>query len=134
MEVPKTYRGYNSEGNFVVSKTADAATQTINPNTVQTKINDIEEIFEEQIAIIQNALNDIVDDASQGIVANDTSLGENIEELTEDLNAYKETNVIKNELDWVYTDAQNAHDNLQREKNAQARQYVSSYDGVVSIR
>ncbi len=131
MKSPSCYRGYGEEGQLITIKYAEDATTYLNPASVNAKVNNVSTVMEEQITIIQNALRDLLDDANQAIIVNNTSMAPQIEELSEALETFKSTPATA--LETVYADSITVHDNIQDQLNQRARDSVAGTQGVVRI-
>ncbi len=131
MESSSKYTGYNENGDVVTVRYGEDANNYLSPAVVESKVNNVTTVMEEQITIIQNALRELLDDANQAIIVNNTSMAPQIEELAEALETFKSTPATA--LGSVYPDSIAVHDNIQAQLNDRARGIVANTPGVVRV-
>ncbi len=131
MEAPKTYTGYDKDGQQICYCTAVDANTYINPEEVQTAIDNIESVLQEEIKSISSSLASVKDDASTAVVAEGTNMGGAIEGTCTALDGVPST--IMGFIKSKYDDAVTVHDKFQQELNQAARDNVNSYEGVTSV-
>lgn len=118
MESPKVYRGYNNEGNCLITKTAVDANTQINPADVKAAIDNIKTVFDEQMKMLASALTDVSTNAEEAIIVEGTSMGPAIEEVATVLMSLSEK--LTSGFDDLYDKAVTAHDEQQRRNNTEA--------------
>ena len=131
METPRTYRGYDSDGKCVIQCSAQDANQWLNPAEVQKAINNVEDVFKEQMRAVGTALQDIVYDAEQSIIVQGTNMGETIEETARAINTLPSQ--AMQGISGLYEYSVQAHDNLQKQANNYAYNQAASASGVVRV-
>ena len=131
MLAPKTYTGYDQDGNQVCSCTATDACEYINPDEVQAAIDNVERVAEEQIQNIISALQGVAPDASDAVIVEGTKMDGVIEDVCTSLGTVSKS--IGDSISSMYTEALSAHDQLQQNSNDQAYNSVISYNGVVRV-
>ena len=131
MKTPKTYIGYDSQGNRVGSCTAVDANEYINPSEVQAAIDNVEIVATEQMGLIVSALNSITDDASEAVIVQGTKMTSTIEEVVEALGKIPES--ITDSISSLYTEAVSVHDQLQTTANDNAYNSMRNTAGVTSV-
>ena len=131
MESPKKYVGYDENWEFVTVIWARKATNDIDPEVVETRINNVDNVLNEQITLIQEALRDLTTDASKAIVVNKIDTGKQIEELADALETLK--NKAWEALGDIYDASVSEHDRLQEGYNEDARNRVWATEGVEHV-
>ncbi len=132
MESPKAWAGYTEDWDYVTTVYAKDANNYINPAEVSTQINNVTAVMDEQIGIIQKALSSIIEDANQAIVVNNIKLGQTIQDLVDNLEMLKGN--PNESLEYLYTGAVQAHDNIQSQLNDNAYYYTFEIENVVHVR
>lgn len=132
MESPKKYTGYDKDDKQIIIAYGQDANNYINPNTVKSRINNLNKVMTEEICKIQAALLNLTKDASQALIVDTTSMTGEIEDLVLNLEPYKK--VTDQAFEQVYTQSVKVHDAKQVEYNDQAKQKVSNTNGVVKVR
>lgn len=131
MVAPKTYTGYDKDGKAVAHVTGVDANEYINPDEVQTAIDKVGTVAEEQMKTISSALNGISGEAADAVIVQGTKMDTVIEEVSKALDSVAGS--IKDSLSDMYTQAVKAHDTLQNQANDEAYNAVASASGVVSV-
>ena len=131
METPRTYRGYDSEGTCVVKCTAQDANQWINPEEVQRAIENVEQVFTEQMREVGTALQNIIYDAEESVIVQGTNMGETIEETARAINTLPSQ--AMEGISTLYEYSMQAHDNLHKQENIYAYKKAVSANGVVRV-
>lgn len=131
MVAPKTYTGYDKDGKAVANATGVDANEYINPDEVQTAIDKVGTVAEEQMKTISSALNGISGEAADAVIVQGTKMDTVIEEASKALDSVAGS--IKDSLSDMYTQAVKAHDTLQNQANDEAYNAVASASGVVSV-
>lgn len=131
METPRTYRGYNNEGTCVAKCSAQDANKWINPAEVQQAINNVEQIFTEQMRTVGNALQNIEYDAEEAIIVQGTNMGKTIEDTVRAINMLP--GQAMQGISELYEYSVQAHDNLQQQANNYAYNQAASANGVVRV-
>lgn len=130
MESPKTYRGYDEDGNCKIQRTGVDANTQINPADVKAAIENVKAVFAEQMRLIATSLTNISEDADEAVVVQGTSMQGTIEDTATLLTQL--TDQVTQGIDQLYDYAVTAHDQLQRNNNIDA--YNSCIiNGVVRI-
>ena len=131
MVSPKTWRGYDKDGNVLCSVTAVDANEYINPAEVQAAIEKVESTAESGIDSIVAALNNVEPDASDAIIVQGTRMTETIEQACD---AIKQVpGKIVETIAELYNISVREHDRLQNEANDAA--YNSAWiNNVVNVR
>ena len=132
MLAPKTYRGYDQEGNVVVTVTAYDANQYLNPTEVKAAIDNLESVAQDAINKISNALMNVAPDANEAVIVQGTKIQGTIEDVCSAIKTLPGT--IVDNVSSMYTESITAHDRLQTKENEAARAQAGSYEGVVSVR
>ena len=131
METPKTYVGYDSQGNRVVSCTAANANEYINPAEVQAAIDNVSSVATEQMGLISSALSNLTSDANEAVIVQGTKMTGVIEELCGAIEGVPSS--IYDKISGYYDEAMKIHDELQRKANGEAEQAAWGKEGVVSV-
>ena len=131
METPRTYRGYDSEGKCVSQCSAQDANQWINPAEVQSAINNVEQVFTEQMRAVGNALQNIEYDAEESIIVQGTNMGSTIDETARAINTLPSQ--AMQGISTLYEYSVQAHDNLQKQANNYAYNQAATASGVVRV-
>ena len=131
MVAPKTYTGYDKDGKAVANATGVDANEYINPDEVQTAIDKVGTVAEEQMKTISSALKGISGEAADAVIVQGTKMDTVIEEVSKALDSVAGS--IKDSLSDMYTQAVKAHDTLQNQANDEAYNAVASASGVVSV-
>ena len=131
MESPKSFAGYDKDGNVLCRVTATDANEYINPNEVKSAIEKVKSAAESGTNSITKAVKNIESDASEAVIVQGTKMTEAINQTC---NAVKKIpGKIGETLEEMHTAAVEAHDRLQTEANEQA--YNSAWiEGVVNVR
>lgn len=132
MLAPKTYTGYDQEGNVVCRCTAIDANEYLNPNDVKNAIDNIESVATEGINNICKALNNVAPDADEAVIVQGTKVTGTIEEVCSAIKSLPSS--ITDNISSMYTEAIAAHDNLQTQANDGAYNQVRNTADVVSVR
>lgn len=132
METPKTYSGYDEEGNFVLTVTAVDANGFINPSEVQTAIENVKTVVKEQMTTVTNAIRNFENDAKEAIIVQGTNMSGVIEDICTSLKQLDGT--IGDSISCLYDEAVKVHDAIQTKANSEAYSQCSSQSGVVSVR
>ncbi len=134
MEKPKTYKGYDNNGNVIESFTGADASLKINPDEVQEKIEKIVEVSAEQTKKICSALDNVKADADDALIVEGANMDSYMDmaiDAVEKVN--KNIKDIINAGD-LYNQALTVHDQLQIENNKAAYNKTASTTGVVDVR
>ena len=132
MIAPKTYVGYDNEGNRIASCTAQNANEHLNPADVQAAIDNIKSVLDEQMRIISTALNNIAPEAGAALIVQGTKMEAPIQEMSNELG--KVADSVVDSISSVYTEAVSVHDDIQNQLNDAAYNTIRSTQGVVSVR
>ena len=116
---PKTYHGYDSEGNCVSSATANDATNYIDPAAVATAVDKVSTVATEEMTVITTNLSKIKDDSNDSIIVQGTRMTSTFEEVISGINTIP--GQIGDSLAELKTLAQQAHDELQNTFNQKAK-------------
>lgn len=128
---PKTYNGYDSNNQHVVTVTARNATDYINPQEVATAIEKVKTVATEEIGIISNSLGKLTEDANDAIIVQGTKMTGTFEEIITGIKTIPDQ--IAESLAELKTIAQQQHDELQNQFNETAK--AACYQkGAVTIR
>lgn len=130
MVSPVTYRGFDQEGNCIVQKTGLDANTQINPSEVKAAIENVKNVFAEQMQLIAKSLTNISEDAEDAIIVQGTNMSGTIEDTSTILGQLG-TQVTQG-IETLYDYAVQAHDTLQETNNARAYNECR-VNGVVSI-
>lgn len=118
MESPKTYKGYDQEGNVIVTSTAQDANQEINPQAVRVAIEHVKEVFADEMYKLAKSLRAISQDASEAIIVQGTKMEGTIEDTAKLLEQIPAQ--VTNGIDSLYDESVKYHDQLQNNLNAEA--------------
>lgn len=131
LESPRTYRGYNSNNELVITKQAANANNEINPTEVKQAIENVKAVFDEQMNGVARALRNISQDADEAIVIEGTKMNDTIEETAQVLTQIGPQ--ITQGIDTLYDLSVEAHNKIQQNFNNQAYN-ACRVTGVVDIR
>lgn len=131
LESPRTYRGYNSNNEVVITKQAANANNEINPTEVKQAIENVKAVFDEQMNGVARALRNISQDADEAIVVEGTKMNDTIEETANLLTQIGPQ--ITQGIDALYGLSVEAHNKIQQNFNNQAYN-ACRVNGVVDIR
>ena len=131
LESPRTYRGYNSNNEVVITKQAANANGEINPTEVKQAIENVKAVFDEQMNGVARALRNISQDADEAIVIEGTKMNDTIEETAQVLTQIGPQ--ITQGIDTLYDLSVEAHNKIQQNFNNQAYN-ACRVTGVVDIR
>lgn len=131
MESPKTYYGFDETGGCVSTAPAKDANNDINPSEVQAAINNLKNVFSEQLTDVARELRAISQDADEAIIVQGTSMAQSIEDAATLLTQLP-TQVTAG-IDDLYGYAVEAHDHLQTGYNNKAYAEAASHPGVVRV-
>lgn len=118
MESPKTYRGYDDQGNAIVTSTAQDANKEINPADVKKNIENVKAVFADEMCKLARGLRNISGDASDAVIVEGTNMKNTIEETAKILEQIAAQ--VTQGIDALYDEAVAYHDQLQNNLNAQA--------------
>ena len=132
MIAPKTYRGYNEDGEQIASATAEDANNYLNPDEVKAAVEQVKEAIKDGISSITKALNNLTTDAEEALIVQGTSMAGPIEEVCTGIKGLPDD--IGESMDGIYTQSVKVHDDFQKELNSAAKKSVQSVSGVVKVR
>ncbi len=132
MVAPKSYTGYDQEGNVVVRCQAVDANQYLNPAEVKAAIDNVESVAEDSINRISNALVNVAPDANEAVIIQGTKIQGTIDDVCEAIKTLPGT--IVDSISSLYTESISAHDKLQNQANDSAYNQTRATQGVVSVR
>lgn len=130
MVSPRTFRGYDQNGNQVASCPAKDASEYLNPNEVKAAVDNLIAVFQEEMNNIATALRDTTKDANEAIIVRGTKMTGTIEDTADSIQKIP-SQVIGSFQD-LYTAAVNTRDALQEELNKAAYNSVAAC-GVAQI-
>ena len=130
LESPRTYRGYNSNNEVVITKQAANANGDLNPAEVKQAIENVKAVFEEQMNGVARALRNISQDADEAIVEG-TKMNDTIEDTAQVLTQIGPQ--ITQGIDTLYELSVDAHNKIQQNYNNMAYN-ACRVNGVVDIR
>jgi len=125
---PKTYHGYNSEGKCIASCTALDANTLIDPAEVQAALNNLENVFNEEMGRIASSLRQV--DASDAVIVQGASMSGVIQDTAAAVTQIP--GQVSSSFQGLYGLAVQAHDTLQQQANDEARSAVNR-SGVVRV-
>ena len=131
MVEPKTYKGYDEDGQQICYCTAIDAKTFINPEDVQTALDNVEKALSEEMQTLSTNLSAVTDTAEKAIIAEGTNMAGAITEVSEALPGV--TAMVMGSINTMYDTAVDVHDKFQEELNDQAKSNVSGYTGVVRV-
>ena len=131
LESPRTYRGYNSNNEVVITKQAANANGDLNPVEVKQAIENVKAVFEEQMNGVARALRNISQDADEAIVVEGTKMNDTIEDTAQVLTQIGPQ--ITQGIDTLYELSVDAHNKIQQNYNNMAYN-ACRVNGVVDIR
>jgi len=131
MSSPRTYRGYGSNNELIVSKTGADANNQINPAEVKKEIDNVKAVFDEQMKGIAKSLRDISQDSAEAIIVEGTKMDGTIEETAQVLSQLGAQ--VTQGIDELHTYAIKAHDALQDNNNAEAYNACARTNGVARV-
>ena len=130
MEQPKTYNGYDDNGNVVASYTGADASLKINPEEIKEKIEKVVQVSAEQTKKICSALENVKNDADDALVVQGATIDSFIDMAIQSVEYIKENiEKIINAGD-LYSAAESVHDQIQIENNKAAYNKTASSSGV----
>ena len=128
---PKTYKGYDSNNQHVITVTARNATDYINPQEVEAAIEKIKTVATEEIEIITNSLGKLTEDANDAIIVQGTKMTGTFEEITAGIKTIPDQ--IAEALAELKELAKKQHEELQEQFNETAK--AACYQkGAVTVR
>lgn len=131
MVSPRTWTGYDKDGNVLCRVTAVDANEYLNPAEVRTAVDNVRTTAEDGMQSIVTALNNVEPEASEAVIVQGTKMTETINQTCE---ALKEIPAgIADAIEKMYTLSEQAHDRLQNEANDMAYN-AAMIDGVVSVK
>lgn len=131
MVSPKTYRGYDKDGNVLCTVTAVDANEYINPAEVRSALDKVKTVAEEGMENIVKALNNVEPDASEAVIVQGTKMTETINEVCTAIKDIPEN--MASSIEEAYPRAVSEHDRLQNEANDTA--YNGAWiSGVTNVR
>ncbi len=131
MESPRTFTGYGQDGSKLISRTGRDANQDINPQEVQSAIENVKTVFAQEMSSLANSLMNISSDAEDSVVVQGTNMGATIEETATLITQVPDS--VMAGIDSLYEYAVQAHDSLQSNYNNAAYNECVNTNGVVSI-
>lgn len=132
MEMPKTYKGYNSENNLIATCPARDAREYIDPDKVKAAIENFNNVVKESMDAIINAINVIIaPDAQEAVIVEGTRITPVLEEVNEGI--ANTANQMIEIVSTIYDEAVRAHEAIQQQANNDAFYKVRTYTGVVSV-
>lgn len=120
MESPKTYHGYDKDGNCITTSTAEDANNYINPEEVKAAVENLENVLKEQFKGITDALRGLEQDANEAVIVQGTKMGGTIDETCTAIDGIPEQ--IMSGISELYNVSVQAHDEIQRTLNDNAQQ------------
>lgn len=127
---PKTYRGYDANGQQVSSATARNATDFINPQEVAAAIEKIKTVATEEVGQITTALAKLTEDATDAVIVQGTKMTGTFEDVNSGIKTIPDQ--IAEAIAELKTLAEQAHDRLQTEFNESAKA-ACRRNGAVSV-
>ena len=118
MESPKTYKGYDQTGKVIVTKNAADASQEIDPKAVRAGIDNVKEVFTDEMCKLARSLRNISADASEAVIVEGTNMKDTIEETAKILEQI--AGQVISGIESLYDESVTYHDQLQSNLNAQA--------------
>lgn len=131
METPKTYYGFDKDNNQIASCTANDANEIVNPETVKSAIEGVEQAASSGTQDIIGALNNVAPDADEAVIVQGTKMTGVIEEVCSALESIPGS--VGDSLSSIYDESVKIHDKYQVEYNSQAESAVRSTEGVVRV-
>lgn len=130
-EAVKTYRGYDSQNQCIVTCTANDANTYINPTDVANAVKKVQDVASTDFPPIVSALKDIMEEEKQAIVIKGTKMTETVEQIAEVLNTFP--GQLADSLTDLVSKAESEHDRIQKEMNDAAYSACKGTAGVVSV-
>ena len=131
MESPRTYYGYNDEGKCVARCTATDANTFIDPAEVKAALDNLQNVFSEEMSRISTSIRDVSSDAKEAVIVQGTNMSSTVEKTADAIAVIPSE--ISGSLDGLYASAVSAHDALQQQCNEEAKAAVSRSSGVVRV-
>ena len=131
MVSPKTWTGYDKDGNVLCRVNAVDANEYINPAEVRAAIDNVKATAEEGIQSIITAINNVEPEASEAVIVQGTKMTETINQTCDALREIPDG--IAGAIEELYNMAVREHDRLQNEAN-DAAYNGAMIAGVVSVR
>ena len=131
MVSPRSYYGYDQASNCVASCTAMDATTLLNPNEVKAAIENLENVFTEEMSRIASSLRDMTTDATEAVIVQGTSMSGTIEDTAQAI--IQIPSQVSSSFAELYDYSVQVHDALQEKANEEAYNAVKSASGVVTV-
>ncbi len=131
MLTPRTFYGYDQTSRCIVSCPAADATSVLNPNEVKAAIENLENVFVEEMKRIASALHDVTTDANEAIIVQGTKMSATIDDTANAIIQIP-AQVIASFAE-LYDYSIKMHDALQQKFNDEAYNAVCTYSGVVRV-
>ena len=80
MATPRVFYGYDQKGNCIVTSRALDATTVLNPVEVKAAIENLENVFTEEMKRLASALHDVTQDANEAIIVQGTKMSATIDD------------------------------------------------------
>ncbi len=116
---PKSYRGYDAEGNCVSSATAQSAKTYIDPAAVAAAVDKVRTVATEEMDNITSSLGKLTEDANDAVIVQGTKMTATFEEVITGIKTIP--GQIGDSLEELKTIAQQSHDELQNQLNENAK-------------
>lgn len=116
MVLPEEYTAYDQEGKVINHFVAKDANSYINPNEVKVKVDNLKNVFQDQMKMIANELVSLEVDASEAIVVQGKKMDRDLSELAEGISKDVPASAL-NGIDSLYETAVSEHDKIQNELN-----------------
>jgi len=127
MVSPRTFHGYknvNGTEQEVASCAAKDATEYLDPNEVKSAIDNLINVFQEEMNNIANALRDTTKDTNEAIIVQGTKMTGTVEDTADSI--AKIPSQVVESFQQLYTTAVQTRDAIQDELNEAA--YASVYN------
>ena len=105
MVAPKSYTGYDKDGNAVVTYTAVDANEYLNPEEVQDAIDNVGTVATEAMSGLSKSLKNIEQDAEEAIIVQGTKMTESIDAVASSLDSIAHDTLQNNANDEAYNSA-----------------------------
>lgn len=132
MVSPKSYTGFDSNGKAIAHRTGVDATTQLNPADVKREIDNFNQLVEEKIKIIKQALLNLCTDADVAMIIEGTKTSSIIEDLANALDPIP--GAMTEGFADLYDTALKNHDILQENNNIEAYNALVRTSNVVSVK
>ena len=131
MVTPRSFYGYDQKGNCIASCNAYDVTSVLDPNEIKAAIENLINVFQEEMVNLANALRETTADSNEAIVVEGTKMTGLIEDTADSI--LQIPSQVIDSFTELYNIAVQRHDTLQNEVNEEAYNLVRGHSGVVRI-